>query len=166
MTTTGHIAKAHREINPEKGLNGSRTHVVDVVGVGAGVYDRPVELVIPAVPYSGGEALFDKERFVNARAEDYGICGRSSRRVRSTSTSSTTAAHRVTTEADRPRRDPHLRLGSCPRSAEARDSEMDRWGNLRVRAPPSGRGLCISKLRGSRHSLGRDVGGLAARNAY
>jgi hypothetical protein len=38
MTTTGHIAKAHREINGEKGLNDFPTHVVDVVGVGAGVW--------------------------------------------------------------------------------------------------------------------------------
>jgi hypothetical protein len=71
MTTTGHIAKAHRDIHAERGLNDFPTHVVDVVGVGAGVYDRLVELGIPVVPYSGGEAPFDKERFVNARAEDY-----------------------------------------------------------------------------------------------
>jgi hypothetical protein len=71
MTTTGHIAKAHRDIHAEKGLNDFPSHVVDVVGVGAGVYDRLVELGIPVVPYNGGEAPFDKERFVNARAEDY-----------------------------------------------------------------------------------------------
>jgi len=44
MTTTGHIAKAHRDINGERGLNDCPTRVVDVVGVGAGVYDRLVEL--------------------------------------------------------------------------------------------------------------------------
>jgi phage terminase large subunit len=71
MTTTGPIVKAHRDIHAEKGLNDFPTHVVDVVGVGAGVYDRLVELSIPVVPYNGGEAPFDKERFVNARAEDY-----------------------------------------------------------------------------------------------
>jgi hypothetical protein len=37
MTTTGHIVKAHRDINAEKGLNDFPTIVVDVVGVGAGV---------------------------------------------------------------------------------------------------------------------------------
>jgi hypothetical protein len=42
-----------------------------VVGVGAGVYDRLVELGLPVVAYNGGEAPYDKERFVNARAEDY-----------------------------------------------------------------------------------------------
>jgi hypothetical protein len=57
MTTTGHIVKAHRDIHAEKGLNDFPTHVVDVVGVGAGVYDRLVELSIPVVPYNGGEAF-------------------------------------------------------------------------------------------------------------
>lgn len=33
--------------------------------------DRLVELGLPVTPYNGGEAPFDKERFVNARAEDY-----------------------------------------------------------------------------------------------
>jgi hypothetical protein len=72
MTTTGHIAKAHRDIHAEKGLNDFPTHVVDVVGVGAGVYDRLVERGIPVVPYNGGEAPFDKERFVNAAAIELG----------------------------------------------------------------------------------------------
>jgi hypothetical protein len=42
-----------------------------VVDVGAGVYDRLAELGLPVVAYNGGEAPYDKERFVNARAEDY-----------------------------------------------------------------------------------------------
>jgi hypothetical protein len=71
MATTGQIAKAHREISDERGLNDWPTIVVDVVGVGAGVYDRLIELGLPATPYNGGEAPVDKERFVNARAEDY-----------------------------------------------------------------------------------------------
>jgi hypothetical protein len=72
MTTTGHIAKAHRDIiNGERGLNNFPTHVVDVVGVGAGVYDRLAELGVPVAAYNGGESPYDKERFVNARAEDY-----------------------------------------------------------------------------------------------
>jgi hypothetical protein len=45
--------------------------VVDVVGVGADVYDRLIEFGLPVTPYNGGEAPYDKERFVNARAEDY-----------------------------------------------------------------------------------------------
>jgi hypothetical protein len=71
MTTTGHIAKAHRDIDGERGLRDWPTHVVDVVGVGAGVYDRLVELGVPVAAYNGGEAPFDRERFINARAEDY-----------------------------------------------------------------------------------------------
>jgi len=71
MATTGHIAKAMREIDSEADKNDSVSSVVDLVGVGAGVYDRLVELGLPVTPYNGGEAPFDKERFVNARAEDY-----------------------------------------------------------------------------------------------
>jgi hypothetical protein len=63
--------KAHRDINAERGLNDWPTHVIDVVGVGAGVYDRLAELGIPVAAYNGGEAPYDKEQFVNARAEDY-----------------------------------------------------------------------------------------------
>ena len=33
--------------------------------------DRLAELELPVTPYNGGEAPIDKERFVNARAEDY-----------------------------------------------------------------------------------------------
>ena len=55
----------------EKGLNDFPTIVVGVVGVGAGVVDRLAELRLPVSGYNGGEAPFDKERFVNARAEDY-----------------------------------------------------------------------------------------------
>jgi len=76
MTTTGHIVKAHRDINGERGLNDFPTIIVDVVGVGAGVFDRLVELGLPVAAYNGGEAPYErrpttKERFVNARAEDY-----------------------------------------------------------------------------------------------
>jgi hypothetical protein len=35
------------------------------------VVDRLAELDFPVVPYNGGEAPIDKERFVNARAEDH-----------------------------------------------------------------------------------------------
>jgi hypothetical protein len=45
--------------------------LVDVPGVGGRVVDRLAELDVPVVPYNGGEVPIDKERFVNARAEDY-----------------------------------------------------------------------------------------------
>lgn len=52
-------------------MNDFPTIVVDVVGVGAGVFDRLAELGLPVAASDGGEAPFDKERFVNARADDY-----------------------------------------------------------------------------------------------
>lgn len=50
-----------------------RTHnvpmVVDVVGVGAGVYDRMREQGHDVVPFSGGERAFRPDKFKNRRAE-------------------------------------------------------------------------------------------------
>jgi hypothetical protein len=70
MTTTGHVAKM-RDIDDEAGKNDWVRAIIDVPGVGGGVVDRLAELELPVVPYNGGEAPIDKERFVNARAEDY-----------------------------------------------------------------------------------------------
>jgi hypothetical protein len=71
MTTTGHIVNAMREIDAEEGKNDWFRAIIDVPGVGGGVVDRLAELELPVIPYNGGEAPIDKERFVNARAEDY-----------------------------------------------------------------------------------------------
>jgi hypothetical protein len=71
MVTSGHIAKAMRDIDDEAGKNDWVRAIIDVPGVGGGVVDRLAELELPVVPYNGGEAPIDKERFVNARAEDY-----------------------------------------------------------------------------------------------
>ena len=71
MTTVGHIAKAMGDIGEEAGKNDWVRAIVDVPGVGGGVVDRLAELDLPVVPYNGGEVPIDKERFVNARAEDY-----------------------------------------------------------------------------------------------
>jgi CubicO group peptidase (beta-lactamase class C family) len=68
---SGHIAKAMRDIDDEAGKNDWVRAVVDVPGVGGGVVDRLAELELRVVPYNGGEAPRDKERFVNARAEDF-----------------------------------------------------------------------------------------------
>jgi hypothetical protein len=62
---------AMREIDAEEGKNDWVRAIIDVPGVGGGVVDRLAELDLPVVPYNGGEAPIDKERFVNARAEDY-----------------------------------------------------------------------------------------------
>jgi hypothetical protein len=59
-----------RDIVDEADKNDSVT-AVDVPGVGGGMVDRLIELGHPITPYDGGEAPIDKERFVNARAEDY-----------------------------------------------------------------------------------------------
>jgi hypothetical protein len=71
MTTAGQIAKAMRYIDDEALKNDWVQAIVDVPGVGGGVVDRLAELNLPVVRYNGGEAPIDKERFVNARAEDY-----------------------------------------------------------------------------------------------
>jgi hypothetical protein len=60
-----------RDIDDEARKNDWVRAVVDVPGVGGGVVDRLAELEPPDIPYNGGEAPIDKERFVNARAEDY-----------------------------------------------------------------------------------------------
>jgi hypothetical protein len=59
------------DIDAETDKNDWVRAIVDVPGVGGGVVDRLAELDLPVVPYNGGEAPIDKERFVNARAEDY-----------------------------------------------------------------------------------------------
>jgi hypothetical protein len=63
--------KAMRDIDDEAGKNDWVRAIIDVPGVGGGVVDRLAELDLPVVPYNGGESPIDKERFVNARAEDY-----------------------------------------------------------------------------------------------
>jgi hypothetical protein len=71
MATTAQIVNAMREIDAEEGKNDWVRAVADVPGVGGGVVDRLAELELPVVPYNGGEAPIDRERFVNARAEDW-----------------------------------------------------------------------------------------------
>jgi hypothetical protein len=44
---------------------------VDVIGLGAGVYDRMRELRMPAVPFNGSEKANRPDRFRNRRAEQY-----------------------------------------------------------------------------------------------
>jgi hypothetical protein len=65
------IAKAMRDIDDEARKNDWLRAIIDVPDVGGGVVDRLAELELPVVPYNGGEAPIDKERFVNARAKDY-----------------------------------------------------------------------------------------------
>jgi hypothetical protein len=60
-----------RDIDDESRKNDWVRAIIDVRGVGGGVVDRLLELDLPVMPYNGGEAPIDKERFVNARAEDF-----------------------------------------------------------------------------------------------
>src|SRR5215207_10823486 len=60
-----------RDIDDKDGKNDCVRAIIDVPSVGGGVVDRLAELDLRVVPYDGGEAPIDKERFVNARAEDY-----------------------------------------------------------------------------------------------
>jgi len=70
MVTAGHIAKAMRDIDDETRKNDWVRAIIDISGVGGGVVDRLIELHLRVTPYDGGKAAIDKERFVNARAED------------------------------------------------------------------------------------------------
>lgn len=45
--------------------------VIDIIGVGAGVYDRCSELGYNVVPFQSSEAAFNKKKFKNRRAEQY-----------------------------------------------------------------------------------------------
>lgn len=66
MSTVGEfrrLFKERRDLVP--------TTMVDVVGVGAGVYDRLKELNYPVVPFNGGEKAFDPARYKNRRSEAF-----------------------------------------------------------------------------------------------
>jgi hypothetical protein len=47
--------------------------VIDVIGVGAGVYDRCNELNLNVVPFNAAEAAEDNVKFINRRAEQYWV---------------------------------------------------------------------------------------------
>jgi phage terminase large subunit len=64
METAGQVARLLTETN-------ARSAKIDVVGIGAGVFDRLRELRRPVREASAGNAAHDKERFINARAEWY-----------------------------------------------------------------------------------------------
>jgi phage terminase large subunit len=65
METAGRVIQFIREYRPS-------AVKIDVVGVGAGVYDRLIELkYAECLPFSGGNSPQDKDRFVNLRAETH-----------------------------------------------------------------------------------------------
>lgn len=65
MEVSGRVMRLAYEVHPE-------SVTVDVVGLGAGVVDRLVELGLDGlVPFNGGEAAHNPLRFANRRAESY-----------------------------------------------------------------------------------------------
>jgi hypothetical protein len=62
--TTGEVIDAFRK-------TGAETIKVDAVGVGGGVADNLNEDDFPVQPINASEAAFDKEKFLNLRAEMY-----------------------------------------------------------------------------------------------
>jgi hypothetical protein len=69
METTGHILRVKKELTAEPGLNDFVTMAVDADGLGAGVFDRLIELGHSVGEIRGGKQAFEPEDFVNARSE-------------------------------------------------------------------------------------------------
>jgi hypothetical protein len=64
MRTSGAVAKLLR-------ADGNTTAVVDIIGIGAGVYDRLREQGLSVTEYQASERPRQPERFANRRAESY-----------------------------------------------------------------------------------------------
>ena len=62
MATAGEVAHLNRVLKPAR-------IKIDSVGIGAGVYDRLREQGLPVVEMNAGAGAYDKEKFLNARAE-------------------------------------------------------------------------------------------------
>jgi hypothetical protein len=69
METVGHIVRVTKTLNAEPGLNDWVTMAVDADGLGAGVYDRLVELGHPVGEIRGGKKSVEPEDYVNLRSE-------------------------------------------------------------------------------------------------
>lgn len=64
MDTTGRIVNLIDRFNPHQ-IN------IDIIGIGAGVYDRLVELKYRPTPVNVAEAVSEKDKFTNLRAKIY-----------------------------------------------------------------------------------------------
>jgi hypothetical protein len=71
MATVGHITQTKKELNAEAGLNDFVTMAVDADGLGAGVFDRLIELGHSVGEIRGGKAATEPDDFINARSEWY-----------------------------------------------------------------------------------------------
>jgi len=67
METVGRYRRLHPSIQPEA----APTAVVDVNGLGAGVFDRLRELKYPCIPFNGGERAYNPTKYKNRRSEAY-----------------------------------------------------------------------------------------------
>jgi len=61
----------YRRLNPDPTTATSPPAVIDVNGLGAGVYDRLRELGYKVVPFNGGERAYNPDKYKNRRAEAY-----------------------------------------------------------------------------------------------
>jgi hypothetical protein len=71
METTGHVIRVKKQLNEEPGLNDFAKMAVDADGLGAGVFDRLIELGHSVGEIRGGQAALDPEDFTNRRSEWY-----------------------------------------------------------------------------------------------
>jgi hypothetical protein len=71
METTGHVVRVKKQLNAEQGLNDWVKMAVDADGLGAGVFDRLVELGHAVGEIRGGQPAIEPEDFVNRRSEWY-----------------------------------------------------------------------------------------------
>jgi hypothetical protein len=69
METVGHVGRVKKQLNSEPGLNDWVTMAVDADGLGAGVFDRLIELGHAVGEIRGGKTAIEPEDFVNARSE-------------------------------------------------------------------------------------------------
>jgi hypothetical protein len=69
METTGHIVRIKNQLNDEPGLMDWVTMALDADGLGAGVYDRLVELGHSVGEIRGGMPSLEPDDFFNARSE-------------------------------------------------------------------------------------------------
>lgn len=69
--TTESSSKIARILNEEEDWGEGSYANIDVIGLGAGVYDQCVQMGLPVTPHSGSERPLDPDRFFNKRAEDY-----------------------------------------------------------------------------------------------
>ncbi|HEY6683953.1 MAG TPA: hypothetical protein VI030_13305, partial [Propionibacteriaceae bacterium] len=71
METVGHVVRVTKQLTAEPGLNGWVTMAVDADGLGAGVYDRLIELGYSVGEIRGGKTSVEPEDYVNRRSEWY-----------------------------------------------------------------------------------------------